>query len=68
MRHRGGVEAAEPVPTNELHSCKLQGLVGAVQIHQGLTEKLLVVAKVAFYLRREERTCGHTEGWCGTSL
>lgn len=57
-----GFEAAESVPTDESHGCPLQGLVGAVQIHQGLAEKLLVVAKVAFYLRREDRDCGHIEG------
>lgn len=42
--------------------------MGAVQIHQGLSEKLLVAAKIAFYLKREERACDHIEGLCGTSL
>lgn len=42
--------------------------MGAVQVHQGLTEKLLVAANVAFYLRREERACSHIEDLCGNSI
>lgn len=66
--HEVGFAAAESARTDELHGCQLQVLVGTVQIHQGLTEKLLVAAKVAFYLKREERACDHIEGLCGTSL
>lgn len=43
-----GIEAAESVPTDELHGCQLHCHVGTVQIRQGLTEELLVVADIAF--------------------
>lgn len=54
MGHEVGFAVAELERTDEPHGFQLQVLVGAVQIHQGLTEKLLVAAKVAFYLKRRE--------------
>lgn len=64
-----GVEAAGSVLTDELHGCQLHCRVGTVQTHQGLTEELLVVADIAFQLRREEeRAYDHMEGLCATSL
>lgn len=41
-------------PTDEPHGGQFQVPVGAVQVGQGLHEKLVVVAKVALYLGEEE--------------